>query len=167
MILVPCGLALTLICAKRPYLHIYSCFIVNMCKNSFFAHIIASLRRRWKRRARVTPEAKAQLTPENILWLTPIKSWPAGSFLFWIICFSYWRLFCVCFRRTVRSDGPSVRCGQVSHQPRSGHRWHRTNLILEVEKSLLLTSCRACLRLCPAGLAVPSHPAVWGRHHPG
>ena len=40
----------------------------------------------WKTQARMTLAAKADLTPENNLLLTPEEFWPTGSVLFWLIC---------------------------------------------------------------------------------
>ena len=43
----------------------------------------------WKSSARVTPEAQVPLTPESLFRMTPIKSWPVGSFLFGPTCWLY------------------------------------------------------------------------------
>ena len=43
---------------------------ISLDKNAYFCTVYAN----WKSRARLTPEGKATLTPENFFILTPLKS---------------------------------------------------------------------------------------------
>ena len=50
---------------------------IKLFKNYYKEFYVAQtyeVRDKWKSRARLTPEGKATVTPENLLFLTPLKS---------------------------------------------------------------------------------------------